>query len=114
LRELTGRRGIRDDVSRYEAVALVLVDPSGPNAGQVLQTYPTIDSPLRFENFFEALYLRYDERYVYSAPDLKNVTRRREWAPNSPVFDKNLAATFPVGVLDYQPRLKTPAADEEG
>jgi hypothetical protein len=34
LRELTRRRGIRDDVSRYEAVSLVLVDPAGPSAGQ--------------------------------------------------------------------------------
>jgi hypothetical protein len=40
LRELTGRRGIRDDVSRYEAVSLVLIDPVGANAGQVLPNYP--------------------------------------------------------------------------
>jgi hypothetical protein len=107
LRELTGRRGIRDDVSRYEAVSIVLIEPAGANAGQVLANYPTADSPLRFEHFFETLYLRYDERYVYSAPDLKSVTRRREWSPNSPVFDTNLAATFPVGALDYLPRIET-------
>jgi hypothetical protein len=35
LRELTGRRGVRNDVSRYEAVALALVDPTS-NPGQVL------------------------------------------------------------------------------
>lgn len=113
LRELTGRRGIRNDVSRYEAVSLVLVDPSGPNAGQVLSRYPITESPLRLENFFQTLYLRYDERYVYSAPDLKSVTRRREWSPESPVFEKNLAATFPVGVLDYQPRVGA-TSDEDG
>jgi hypothetical protein len=107
LRELTGRRGIRNDVSRYEAVAFVLVDPSGPNAGNVLSNYPVEDSPLRIERFFEALYLRYDERYVYSAPDLKSVTRRREWSPKSPVFDRTLP-TFPAGTLDYQPRIKAP------
>jgi hypothetical protein len=89
LFELTGRRGIRDDVSRYEAVSLVLVDP-GANAGQVLPNYPTADSPLRLERFFETLYLRYDGRY-YSAPDLKSVTRRREWSPNSPARTR---ATF--------------------
>jgi hypothetical protein len=33
LRELTGRRGIRNDVSRYEAVSMVLVDPA-ENPGQ--------------------------------------------------------------------------------
>jgi hypothetical protein len=64
LRELTGRRGIRDDVSRYEAVSLVLIDPAGANVGQVLPNYPTSDSPLRLERFFETLYVRYDERYV--------------------------------------------------
>jgi hypothetical protein len=58
LRELTSRRGIRNDVSRYEAVSMVLVDPA-ENPGQVLETYPRMDSPLRIERFFEALYLRY-------------------------------------------------------
>lgn len=106
LRELTGRRGIRDDVSRYETVSLVLVDPSGPNAGEALSTYPTAESPLRLERFFQTLYLRYDERYVYNAPDLKNITRRREWSPNSSVFDKTLAVAFPVVALDYQPRIE--------
>jgi hypothetical protein len=105
LRELTGGRGIRDDVSRYEAVAFVLVHPSGPDAGKVLSNYPVAESPLRIERFFETLYLRYDERYVYSAPDLKSVTRRREWSPKSPVFDKILIPTYPVGTLDYQPRI---------
>jgi hypothetical protein len=104
LRELTGRRGIRDDVSRYEAVGMVLVDPT-INPGQMLDTYPLADSPLRFERFFEALYLRYDERYVYSAPDLKRVTRRREWSRASPVFDEALAGKLPIATLDYEPRI---------
>ena len=33
LRELTARRGIRNDVSRYEAVPMVLVDPASPIPG---------------------------------------------------------------------------------
>ena len=106
LRELTGRRGIRDDVSRYEAVSLVLVDPAGTNAGQMLPNYPISESPLRLERFFETLYLRYDERYVFSAPELASVTRRREWSPSSPVFDESLS-DFPSGGLGYQPRLET-------
>jgi hypothetical protein len=113
LRELTGRRGIREDVSRYEAVSLALIEPSGKSAGRVLGGYPTTDSPLRLEDFFETLYLRYDERYVFSAPDLKSVTRRREWSADSPVFDPNLAQTFPVGKLDYQPRIAVKSDDEE-
>ncbi len=34
LSELTGRRGIRNDVSRYETVALALVDPRKASLGQ--------------------------------------------------------------------------------
>ena len=79
LRELTGRRGIRSDVSRYEAAALALVDRRGKSR-RLLQL-PDGRESLRMERFFETLYLRYDERYVYSAPDLKSVTRRKEWLP---------------------------------
>jgi hypothetical protein len=101
IRELAGRRGIRNDVSRYEAAALALVDPAAAEPGEVLSSYPTTDSSLRVERFFETLYLRYDERYVYSAPDLKSVTRRREWLPGSPAL-----GSPPQGMaLDYEPRL---------
>ena len=44
---------------------------------------------------------------------LKSVTRRREWSPESPVFDPRLAATFPLGKLDYQPRIATLDEDED-
>ena len=54
------------------------------------ERYPKNESALSIKRFFDTLYLRYDERYVYSAPDLKAVTRRREWAAFSPLFDKNL------------------------
>ena len=81
LRELTGRRGIRNDVSRYEAVSLALVEMADADLGTLLPSYPAIDSPLRLERFFETLYLRYDERFVYAAPDLKGVTQRLEWSP---------------------------------
>lgn len=110
LRELTNRSGVRDDVSRYEAVCLALVDPD-INAGQVLDTFPKTDSPLRLERFFEALYMRYDERYVYSAPELKSVTRRLEWSPASPLFDAKNAASLPVKSIGFEPRI---AADTHG
>jgi len=112
LRELTDRRGIREDVSRYEAVSLVLVDPLEANSGYALPNYPDRESPLRIERFFETLYLRYDERYVYSAPDLKSVTRRREWLPSSPVFDKEVAAVLALDTLDYQPRMEVDGAGD--
>ena len=86
LRELTGRRGIRADVSRYEAVALALADMEARTPGAVLQGFPPPDSPLRLERFFDALYLRYDERFVTSAPDLKAVTARTVWSSASPAL----------------------------
>lgn len=55
-------------------------------AGQLLTDFPPHDSSLRIEQFFQALYLRYDERYVYAAPDLKHVTSRIEWSPQSPAL----------------------------
>jgi hypothetical protein len=98
--ELTGRRGVRNDVSRYEAIAIALADPAECACGELLTGFPSSESPLRFERFFAQIYARYDERYVYSAPDLKSVTRRLEWSAQSPALQNELAAA-----LDYQPRL---------
>ena len=86
LRELVGRRGIRNDVSRYEAIGFCMVEMQAALRGAVLANYPEDSSPLRFERFFETLYLRYDERFVTSAPDLASRTRRLEWAADSPAF----------------------------
>lgn len=105
LRELTGRRGIRDDVSQYEAVSLGMVDMDAGSLGDLLDSYPDQASALRFEQFFDTLYLRYDERYVFSAPDLKRLTGRLEWADNSPAF-------VDLPDLDYEPRLFAGAASD--
>lgn len=84
LRELVGRRGIRDDVSRYEAIGFGLVEMHGSERSALLESFPAEDSPLRLSGFFDSLYARYDERFVVSAPDLARVTRRLEWDPDSP------------------------------
>jgi hypothetical protein len=105
LRELTGRRGIRDDVSGYEAVTLAMVDMTDGHAGYILDDFPPQDSPLRIEQFFQALYLRYEERYVFGAPDLKSVTRRLEWASRSPALETALIDEAPYPVLDYEARV---------
>ena len=100
MRELTGRRGVRNDVSRYEAIAVTLADPAEGTRGELLTAFPSSESPLRFERFFAQIYTRYDERYVYGAPDLKTVTRRHEWSAQSPALREELASA-----LDYEPRL---------
>lgn len=108
LRELAGRRGIRDDVSRYEAVALTMIERGEDRAGDCLPNFPPLDSPLRLEQFFQMLYLRYEERYVFGAPDLKSVTKRIEWSDRSPVFDSNRPLLGSAPELDYSPRIKAP------
>ena len=89
LAALTGRRGIREDASRYEAISLALIDIRAGAVGRPLPEFPPPDSPLRIEHFFETLYRRYDERYVYSAPDLKSKTRRLEWSRDSPALESD-------------------------
>lgn len=105
LRELTGRRGIRNDLSRYEAVALAMIESTGKSAGDVLREFPPTDSPLRIEEFFKALYMRYEERYLLGAPELRSVTKRIEWAQESPAFDSSLRKSEHVPELDYPIRL---------
>ncbi|WP_286299111.1 hypothetical protein [Aminobacter sp. SS-2016] len=97
LRELVGRRGIREDVSRYEAIGFGLVEMHGARRNNLLDSFPQETSSLHLEGFFNTLYARYDERYVVSAPDLATVTRRLEWHPLSPAFS--------LPDLDYPPRL---------
>ena len=105
LRELTQRRGIRNDVSRYEAVALGLVESNQGQPGDLLEEFPQTDSPLQIERFFGELLRHYDERYVYSAPDLKKLTRRIEWSPTSPAFTDDRRASLRSPILDFEPRI---------
>lgn len=114
LSELTGRRGIRDDVSRYESVALTLVEAEGPQVGVPLEGFPRGDSRIRLRDFFATLYLRYDERYVYGAPDLKRVTRRRFWADDSPAFAGGGPGSLPYPPAGYEPRLEGTAQEGPG
>ena len=77
-----------------------LIDVRNDNVGQPLPVFPPPHSPLILERFFDTLYRRHDERYVYSAPDLSSRTRRMEWSPDSPAFTSPLASS-----LDYETRM---------
>lgn len=94
MSELTGRRGVRNDYTRYEAVAIALVYPSGESIGEVVPSFPISGSRLLFDAFFESLYRIYDHRFVFAAPDLKGVTGRLEWDPASPALEATKAAGF--------------------
>jgi hypothetical protein len=86
MARLTHRVDVRNEASRYEAVALALVNTVEANRGELLTRYPLPDSRLFFEKFFPTLYRIYDLRFVYSAPALKSATQRLEWAPDSPAL----------------------------
>ncbi len=79
LRELAGRRGIRDDVSSYEAVSMALVSSNHGTPGDLIMGFPAVDSAVHPAKFFSKIYRVYDERYVFSAPDIRTLTARREW-----------------------------------
>jgi hypothetical protein len=86
MARLADRKDVRNDASRYEAVGLVLVNTLTPNRGEILTTFPVPDDDLSLANFFPKLLAAYDHRFVYTAPALKPVTQRLEWATDSPAF----------------------------
>ena len=99
LTEMAGRQGVRNELSRYEAVAMALVETRHEFAGHLVEEFPPSDSRIHFAGFFDTLYRRYDERYVVGAPQLRTRTRRAVWAPDSPAFQGDLAER-----LDYSIR----------
>ena len=94
LSNLSGRRGVRDDVTRYESLALALVKPASPPSSASLLDWPSEQSNLQFGNFFDRLYREYDLRYVYAAPKLEKATRRLFWAEDSPALAHPIADEF--------------------
>jgi hypothetical protein len=94
MARLTARADLRNDVSRYESISLILVDTEVPNRGAIYADFPGINSALRFDGFFASLYRTYDLRFVYAAKLLQKVTRRLEWAADSPAFAVDALATF--------------------
>lgn len=81
-----------------------MVDMKAAAIGGLLKSFPKDDSPLRLEQFFGALYARYDERFVYSAPSLSNVTRRVDWSHESPIISESRLRSAGLG---YEPRLSS-------
>ena len=108
FRQLDGRTDLRDTISKYEAVSLALVETSGLDTGKVLSAFPPPESPLRVERFFETIYRRYDERFVFAAPifSTRRVTPRIEWDPESPLFNSN-AGQEAAPEVDYLPRISS-------
>jgi hypothetical protein len=98
LARLEGRRDLRDETTKYEAVALSLVVPEGAQQGTFDTVFPEPASPLSFTSFFGKLYRAYDLRFVYAAPKLESVTARVIWDEASPAL-----RGWPCD--EYQPRV---------
>lgn len=86
LSGLANRRHIRNDVTRYEAVALALVSADPSTLGHISTAYPPESSPLLIDDFFRRVYQQFEQRFVYGAPDLAATTRRLEWDAASPAL----------------------------
>ena len=89
------------ETTKYEAIALALVNADSPEVGEIISTFPPTTSPLLLSGFFAKLYVQYDQRFVYSAPRLEPITRRLSWDPDSPALH-----TF--GNCEYDPRVGYP------
>lgn len=98
MARLSGRKDLRDDFSRYEAVAVLLITAEDVLPGSVVSSYPRADSVLNFATFFPSIYRQYDIRFVYGAPNLRTITRRHFWHPESP------ALALPV-IAEFTPRV---------
>jgi len=107
---LSGRKDLRNDVSRYEAASVMLIEAEAGKEGEFFTGFPDPRSSIAFDSFFATLYNQYDLRFVYGAPDLKYQTRRMEWDAESPAFSNPLAAGFSarIGVEEQL------SSDEEG
>lgn len=105
LAGLTGRQLVRNEISKYEAVALLMVDAS-PGTPAAYAGFPPSDSTTRFEDFFPRIYRIYDQRFPYVAASMKGV-ERVAWDAASPAF-ADLSETTGRGLddlFDYRPRL---------
>ncbi len=106
LSEMTGRTFVRNDFTRYEAVALALIEGRHGLEGEVNRDFPDPASGLALEAFFPRLLQVYDIRFPTRAPGLPAV-RRMRWRRDSPVFERIREVTGePLeAALGYEPRL---------
>jgi hypothetical protein len=94
MARLAGRDDVRGETTKYEAVALALVDAEPSRVGEILRAFPPASSPLLLKDFFSTLYRQYDQRFIYAAPRLEPVTRRIVWDPDSPAFAEGRALEY--------------------
>lgn len=100
---LAGRRFVRDDFTRYEAVSLALVN-SLEGAGSLFDRFPPADSPLNLHGFFDTIYRIYDLRFPYLAASV-GALKRLEWHESSPALAGLGSESEMLARLGYRPRI---------
>ena len=101
---LAGRRFVRDDYTRYEAVSLALVNTDPKSAGTVFEPFPPPESPLSLRNFFDSIYRTYDLRFPYLAASV-GALKRLEWHEASPALTCFGSESQMLSRLGYRPRI---------
>jgi hypothetical protein len=102
LLALTGRKLIRDEGSRYKAIALGMVDPH-ENGGALHHSFPAADSPLHFDSFFPSLLAVYDLRFPYVASSVAG-PKHLIWSSDSLALAALRAKGGYRSLLGYEPR----------
>jgi hypothetical protein len=107
LEGLAGRKLVRNDYSRYEAVSLALlaVNVTGSQS-PLIEKFPGSNSSLSLTSFFGSLYHVYDLRfsYAYTDPGVRQLGRV-SWAPDSPALISLQQNKTLVGLVDYKLRV---------
>jgi hypothetical protein len=101
---LTGRRFVRDDLTRYEAVSLALVNCGPDNSGTPFASFPPAESPLHLRSFFDTVYRTYDLRFPYLAASV-GALKRLEWQNSSPALASLGSEENMLSRLGYRARL---------
>jgi hypothetical protein len=104
LSGLAGRKFVRDDFTRYEAVGLALVSTAERDSGAIFAGFPAADSSLNLAGFFDTIYRTYDLRFPYVAASVGSL-KRLEWDRSSPALAQ-LGSEEQITVrLEYHARL---------
>jgi hypothetical protein len=101
---LTGRLLVRNELSKYEAVSLAMIDPVAGPHGHLSQSFPPAATVLRAEHFFPALLKRYDLRFPYVAPSMRNLLRC-SWSADSPAVTAIGSPDRWISSVGYEPRI---------
>ena len=101
---LTGRLFVRNELSKYEAVTLAMIDPTAGPQGHLSQSFPPVGSKLRAEPFFPSLLERYDLRFPFVAPAMRSLLRRA-WSSKSPAITAIGTADKWISTVGYAPRI---------